>query len=96
MRRSLAWVALIVALFALTAVIGIATATSKQTVTFRVAAASSTGCGAFGTLTCHLVGTPNGQVYTVGDDSWIFVQVGHCYTATAGATINGLREVACS
>jgi hypothetical protein len=63
-----------------------------------VATVRATGCGTFGNLTCHLVGTTDGQVLTITDDSWVLLQPTHCYRLTLSATAGTARaahEVGC-
>jgi hypothetical protein len=68
-----------------------------RVVVVRVVSVASTGCGAFGNLTCHLVGTSTGRVFDVTDDTWLFAQPGACYSLTNpyGNEATGLHEVPC-
>ena len=59
---------------------------------------AASGCGVFGNQTCHLVATTEGEVLTVGDNSWVVVQPWHCYRVTLGrldGDIYNARQVDC-
>ena len=47
-----------------------------------VATVRSSGCGVFGNLTCHFVGTTDNQVIEITDDSWVLMTPDHCYRIT--------------
>ena len=64
----------------------------------EVATVQSTSCGVFGNLTCHLVGTADGQVITVSDDSWVLMKAGSCYRLTlspSDGSASNAQEVTC-
>jgi len=71
----------------------------RPVIEIQVVTVKSTGCGAFGNLTCHLIGTSDGRVIDIMDDSWIFIQPGLCYrialSRLGGEEGSNATQVAC-